>query len=188
MVVDRKVPIKIVQVKDMHGNKHIGAMLDIQYYNNAKGNPSEKIKKFEGLYFETIKKAKDLYDIKGKRGNSRYYWKLGNILRNFNEKTETEFEITNYRTALQRDFGITDSYIGVLFDFCKLFKEDEIIDIIPMSVYFEFTLKARKLEKLGLLNEEKDKLFKLADQGKIPDHKGYRKMLSELIKKVSNNP
>ena len=178
-----KVPVKIVQATDMHGNKQVGVMLDIAYYNNTKGNPDKKVKKFEDVYFETIKNAKNLYNTKSKRGkNSIYYWKLSKLLLTLNEKTETEFEITNYRTALQRDFGITDSYIGVLFDFGKFFHEEEVINTIPMSVYFEITIKARKLEKLGLLEKEKINLIKLAKEGKVPDHKGYRKILSEMIK------
>lgn len=180
----KKIPVRIVQTRDIHGNKKVGVMLDISYYRGNDGNPDSKVKEFKELYFDIIKKAKKLYRTKkGKSGkNSKYYWKLSNLLREFNEKTETEFEITNYRTALERDFGVSDSYVGVIFDFGKFFKEEEVMENIPMSVYFELTLKKRQLDKLGLFGKEKNRLLKMAKEDNVPGHKEYRETLKELIR------
>lgn len=179
----QKIPVRIVQTKDIHGNKKVGVMLDISYYQDSGGDPDAKVKKFKNLYFDTIKEARKLYRATKRKGakNSKYYWKLSNLLQQFNGKTENEFEITNYRTALQRDFGLTDSYVGVIFDFGKFFAEEEVLDKIPMSVYFELTLKKRQLDKFGLFEEKKSRLLKMTTEGKVPGHKEYRQKLKDLI-------
>lgn len=181
-----KVPVRIVQSQDMHGNKKVGVMLDLSYYGESPDDAEEKIKQFKELYFKTLQKAKDLYKAtKKKKNNSKYYWRLSRLLQEFNSLTENEFVITNYRTALERDFNLTDSYIGVIFDLGKFFNEDEILEEIPMSVYFELTIKKRKLEKLGLFEKEKHKLLSMAKEGRTIEHKEYRRILSNTIKNYS---
>lgn len=181
-----KIPVKIIQVEDKHGNKQVGVMLDISYYSNVDRNPSQRIAEFEKEYFETLKKAKKIYKSTAKkRGkNTKFYWELSNILRQFNEKIDNEFVITNYASALERDFGLTDSYVRVFLDFIKFFKEDEVLPAIPMSIYFELTIKKRKLDKIGIFDREKRTLLENAKKGKIPDHKYYRQYLAQLVKEV----
>jgi len=175
-----KIPVRIIEAQDIHGNKQVGVTLDISYYVETEGDPSKKVEEFKKLYFSTLSKAKKLFGKK-KRKTSTQYWKLSKILQEFNEKTENEFSITNYRIALQRDFGLTDSYVGVIFDFGKFFDENQVIDKIPFSVYFELSLKARRLLKLGLFEKEKKHLLEMAKKGKIPKHKEYRNKLGRLF-------
>ncbi len=179
-----KIPVRVIQASDSHGNKEIGVTLDISYYVDTDGDPSSQVEKFRKLYFNTLKKAKKLFkNQKSKRRTSKEYWKLSKLLQEFNDETENEFFITNYRNALERDFQITDSYIGVIFDFGKFFKEDEVLDEIPFSTYFELSLKTRQLDKLGLFEKEKTKLLNSAKKGIIPQHKQYRDELKDLISK-----
>lgn len=175
-----QIPVRIIQAQDSHGNKQVGVTLDISYYVETNGDPSQQVEQFKKLYFSTLAEAKKLLGRK-KRKSSTQYWKLGKILQEFNEKTENEFFITNYRTALQRDFGLTDSYVGIIFDFGKFFKESEIIDKIPFSVYFELLLKTRQLSTKGIFEKEKRRLLVMAKKGQIPGHKEYREELKHLV-------
>jgi hypothetical protein len=179
----QKIPVRIVQTQDIHGNKKVGVMLDIQYYQNE-GNidPGTKVKAFKELYFDAIKEAKKLYSTtKAKDRNSTYYWKLSDLLRRFNKKTESEFEITNYLAALQRDFGLTDSYVGIMMNFSEFFEEREVSNKIPFNVYFELMRKKRKLERLDLFEAEKERLLQLAKRNEsIPKGLEYRKYLASL--------
>ena len=176
----KKIPVRIVQAHDVYGNKQVGVTLDISYYVDGGEDASKQVEKFRRLYFTTLNKAKKLLGNK-KRKTSKQYWHLSKLLQDFNAETENEFFITNYRTALERDFGITDSYVGVIFDFGKFFNEEEIIDEIPFSVYFELALKKRKLDKLGLFAKEKEALLKKVKTEKIPIHKDYRNYLKNLL-------
>jgi hypothetical protein len=180
----KKIPVKIVETRDIHDNKKLGVMLDISYYHqNSSVNPDEKVKQFRELYLNTVQQAKKIYkQSKRKRGsNTDYYRQFSKLLRDFNERTENEFLVLGYRQALARDFGLTDSYVGVLLDFIKFFKEAEVLPTIPMSIYFELTIKKRKLERLGIFEREKTQLLENARIGKIPDHKGYRQYLTKLL-------
>lgn len=181
-----RIPVKIVEVEDKHGNKQVGVTLDISFYSDKRGDPSERIRQFEKAYFETLAHAKKIYkSTSSKRGkNTRFYWEMSNLLRDFNEKIENEFIITNYPSALERDFGITDSYVRVFLDFIKFFKEEEVLPNVPMSIYFELTIKKRKLDRIGLFEREKKALLENARKGAVPDHKGYRMHLAELVKNV----
>ena len=177
-----KIPVRIIQATDNHGNKEIGVTLDISYYVDTGGDPSGQVEKFRKLYFTTLKKAEKLFKSKNKkRRTSNEFWQLSKILQEFNKKTENEFEITNYPTALERDFKLTDSYVRIIFDFGNFFKESEVLDIIPFSTYFELALKKRQLEKLGLFEKEKGRLLRIAKQGNTPKHKEYREELKKLI-------
>jgi len=188
----QKIPVRIVQTQDMHGNKKVGVMLDIQYYQSRPNiDPDAKVKEFKELYFGTIEQANKILRTtksKGTSRNSKYYWKLSELLRHFNEQTQNEFEISNYAAALQRDFGLTDSYVGLILNFGKYFKEDEVLDEIPFNVYLELTRKKGKLERLGIFQQEKSKLLMMATkEGKIPNGMAYRKALAELIQSHRDN-
>src|SRR3989304_7217878 len=137
----QKIPVKIVQAQDMYGNKKIAVMLDVSYYLETKKFSQEKINTFKKLYLETVSKARKLFygdeNIAKKYQNvpSTVYWKLGELLRKFNEKIENEFIITNYTQALHRDFGLSKDYVYDLLVISKLFTKNEIIDSVPLSYY-----------------------------------------------------
>ena len=175
-----KIPVKIVQTQDIHGNKKIGVMLDVAYYIDSIDNIDYQIQEFKQLYFKTLADAKKIIPKKRKRRKPSDIWELAKILANFNSKG-SEFFITNYTTALQRDFGLTDSYVGEIFQFWKYFKKEEISDEIPFSNYMELTRKRQQLLHQKLWEKEKKRFLEHAKNGTYLNNKEYRKELKELL-------
>ncbi len=154
-------------------------------YFELKGDSTKKIKEFEKVYSEIIKKAEKLFFGKDTRKEkkrrdvlSTTYWELGDLFRKFNEKTENNFVIINYAQSLERDFGLSYRYVQELIIFSKLFKKSEINDSISMSVYRALVWKKLQLEELGLLEKERVKLVK---RGKIGEKIGREKYKKELV-------
>jgi hypothetical protein len=106
------------------------------------------------------------------------------LLRLFNEQIKNEFVITNYRQALQRDFGLTNGYIRVIFDFSRFFDRHEVLPNIPMSIYFELTIKKKKLDRIARFEDEKNKLLELAKTDVIPQREYYRQKLADMVERV----
>ena len=179
-----RIPVKVVWIKDIKGNVHSSVMLAIEELTNAMPSTDfTSIKKFNSEYMGLITYCKELLTI-GKVKNripANVYWQVGKNLVTFVETNETEYKFTNYRAAFQRDLNLTDSYIGIIMDFPKFFKEKEVLKTIPMSYYFELILKARSLEEKNLLNPEKERLIKLSNENKLPDHKIYRESLKSIL-------
>ena len=121
-----KVPVRIVQTKDIHGTKKVGVMLDVTYYIDEKTNPEEKIKKFKKLYFETLKKANKFIPKKGDHRKTSDFWKLSRLLMKLKKSTDSEFIITNFQGALQRDFIFSGRYIDKILEFVKYYKKEEV--------------------------------------------------------------
>ena len=184
----QKIPVKIVQAQDMYGNKKIAVMLDVSYYLETKKFSQEKINTFKKLYLETVSKARKLFygdeNIAKKYQNvpSTVYWKLGELLRKFNEKIENEFIITNYTQALHRDFGLSKDYVYDLLVISKLFTKNEIIDSVPFSYYRALMRKSNELKKQNLLQKEKLRLNKIGRTNKLPGRENYKKELIMIIK------
>lgn len=183
-----KIPIKIIQV-DTKGEKKNVVILNSSDYFELKSDSTEKIKRFEKVYSEIIKKAEKLFfgkDTKKEKKRrevlSTTYWELGNIFRKFNEKTENQFVITNYAQALERDFGLSYRYVQELIIFSKLFKKSEIFDSIPISIYRALVWKKLQLEALGLLEQELKKLINRGISGEKISRENYKKELSQLVK------
>ena len=119
-----------------------------------------------------------------KKFQSSDFWKLGNLLFDFNKEVENEFFITNYTEAISRDmkgFYLSDTEVGVLGQFVRYFKKNEVFDIISFAHYRDFTWKWNQLSERGLLEQEKQKFLELGKKGKLPDHKKYRNQLKLLI-------
>jgi len=174
----------------MHGTTKISIMIDVQHYLGTVGNPEKKLNKFKKLYFNTVKSAKKLFygTISGEEKKyqdlpSSLYWKLGELLKKFNEEIENEFEITNYTDAISRDFGLSKDYIYDLLTVVKHFKKSEILDSVYFSYYRALKRKRRELTRLGLFEKEKKRLNKLGKEKKLPGREKYKKELIEIIKK-----
>ena len=184
----QKIPVKIVQAQDMYGNKKIAVMLDVSYYLETKKFSQEKINTFKKLYLETVSKARKLFygdeNIAKKYQNvpSTVYWKLGELLRKFNEKIENEFIITNYTQALHRDFGLSKDYVYDLLVISKLFTKNEIIDSVPFSYYRALMRKSNELKKQNLLKKEKLRLNNIGRTNKLPGRENYKKDLIMILK------
>ena len=186
-----KIPVRIVQTQDMHGTKKISIMIDVGNYLETGGNPKIKLNKFKKLYFDTVDSAKKLfYGTSGEEKKyqdlpSSLYWSLGDLLREFNEKIENEFEITNYTEAISRDFGLSKDYIYDFLTVVKFFKKNEVLDSVYFSYYRALKRKRKELSKLGLFKKEKKRLNKLGKEDKLPGREQYKKELIEIIQKNS---
>jgi hypothetical protein len=158
-------------------------MLDVDNYFKKDLNVERELKQFKIEYNLLIENAKNfmLETKHRKKGNARIYWKLARALHDFLERSNNKFRITNYRKAFERDLDLTDSVIGILLDFARFFKENEIDDRISISLYYEIVRKARKLEKVGLLQSAKIQLSQMADNNVSQDAKKYRRMLEQMI-------
>lgn len=176
-----KIPVIINQVTNIHGKKIVGVALDITYFIETHGDSENKLEKFKEKYFDVLKQAKKFIPKKGKRRKTKQFWSLSRLLQDFNSSIENEFFITNYQAAIQRDFELTDSYVGVIFQFGRYFNEDEVSDDIPMSYYFELTIKKRQLSRQRLWDKEKRRLIELGKSRKLPGHKEYRKELKNIL-------
>jgi hypothetical protein len=181
-----KIPVKVVWVKDINSKIHSSVMVAMDELVGSAGRVDySSVKKFNEDYQKLISKCKKVmtsHKVKSRIQPSGY-WKVGDILNEFVGQNESNFRFTNYRVAFQRDLDVTDSYIGIIMDFPKFFKENEVINGLAMSYYFELLLKARILLKTNKFDSEKEKLINLHKEGRLPDHKSYRKMLKELVSK-----
>ncbi len=179
-----KIPVKVVWVKDIKGDVHSSVMLAIEeLIDEVPSTDFNSIKTFNSQYINLIKECKERLK-NGKIKNripALVYWQVGNKLLTFVEANDAQYKFTNYRLAFQRDLDLTDSYIGIIMDFPKFFKENEVLNSIPMSYYFELILKARTLEEQNLLKLEKERFIKLSKEGKLPDHKAYRESLKDKL-------
>jgi len=185
----KQIPVKIIEITSPSGQTAKEVMLDVYDYYEMEGDVQKKIKDFKKLYFETVTKAEKLFygnkDKKTKYQNlpSSVYWKLGNILSEFNNKIETEFEITNYVEALFRDFGLSKDYVYDLLTIAKLIKKKDILDLVPFSYYRALKRKRSQLKKLGIFDRELKRLNQLGIKGELPGREAYKIELIEIITK-----
>lgn len=188
MALSNKIPVRIVQTEDMHGTKKIGIMLDVAHYIDTGENPEKKLQKFKKLYFDTVNTAKKLFygtTGDGKKYQdlpSSLYWNLGELLRQFNEAIDHDYEITNYTEAISRDFGLSKDYIYDLLTVVKYFKKSEVLDSVYFSYYRALKRKRKDLTRLGLFEKEKKRLNKIGKENKLPGREQYKQELIEIIK------
>lgn len=189
----KKIPVRIVQTQDIHGNKKVGVMLDVSYYIDTEGDTDEPIQKFKKLYFDTVDKAKKLFYGKHEDERKKYrslpstlYWKLGSILLEFTNSIHGEFVITNYAQALERDFGLSRGYVHELLAFVNIFKKDEILDEIPVSYYRMLMRKRTQLQKLGIFEKEKLRLIRIGKENKLIGREKYKRELAKIIENLKN--
>ena len=182
-----KIPVRIIQITSPSGDTKKGIMLDSSYYFAMIENTKIEIKKLEKKYFKTVEKAEKLFykDGKTKRQNlpSTTFWKLGDLLRKFYDKTSKKFFITNYASALERDFGLTETYLRELIIFSKEFDLKDVSDNVPMAIYRALVWKRNQLDELGLLQQEKQKLIKRGKTKQFIGRENYKKELKESISK-----
>jgi len=184
-----KVPVKIVQVKDIHGTKKTGVMLDFNYFFESKDNSNKKIQEFNKLYDEIVKEINDLFyegNVRKKYRNlpSSLYYNLGIIIEQFNQKIENDFFITNYDEALHRDFGLSKDYIYDLRIIAQIFKENEIINSVPFSYYRALMRKRKQFDKYGRFNDEKNRLNEMGKNNKLPGRENYKKAINQTLEKL----
>jgi hypothetical protein len=189
MEITKKIPVKIVQVQDIHGRKHTSIMLDLNYYFEAKDNNNKKIEEFKKLYDNVVKEMKNLFfenDEQRKYQNlpSSLYYNLGTIIHQFNQKIENEFFITNYDEAIHRDFGLSKDYIYDLRIIAKIFNKNEIIDSVPFSYYRALMRKKNQFDRYNRFNYEKTRLNEMGKNNKLPGRENYKKEINQTLEKL----
>ena len=199
----QKIPVKIVELIAPGGKKSIEVMIDVYDYHGIE-DPKEKIRQFKKIYFELVKKAQKIIPQKkavyknenskrrskktvpGAEKKASFYWKVGNLFSTFNKNVKNEFEITNYNSALQRDFGLSNRYVNELMVFSELFSKKEVDDSIPMAIYRALVWKKTQLEEVGELKNEKTRLLKRGKNKESIGRENYKKELNALVKSKKN--
>jgi hypothetical protein len=186
----KQIPVKIVEYT-ISGETRKNVMIDLLDTYEISGNAENKIKKFKKKYFDLVDEANTLFF--GKLNNvsktrkekpSSLYWKLGNLLYNFNKEIENEFEITNYTEAISRDFGLSKDYHYDISTIIEIFKKNQILDSVPFSYYRALKRKRSELQKLNLFQKEIKRLNKMGTENKLPGREKYK---IELINIIQNS-
>ena len=183
----KKIPVKIIEFAD-EDNMIQEVMIDLVDSMQLEGDPGKKIDKFRDKYFKLVEKAENLFfssnlkKTRSKNLSSSTCWKLGNLFRKFDDDIKNSFIITNYTEALERDFGRSSRYIRELIEFSKLFKEKEILDSIPMATYRALVWKKIQLDKIGILEKEKNRLIEMGKSKHVLGREQYKIELIDAIK------
>ena len=178
-----KTRVRIDWIADEGNNGDIEVMMDLEDFESSNTSIRKDIKYFKEQYLGAIKAAKeaDPLNTAGKRGISTSdRWKACRTLANFNSIATNKFEITNYKEAYSRDFGLPMRSIRTYLDFGGNFSEDEIIDDIPYSIYAEIVFRINSLRSKGIFDDEKKWLIQAAKSGKLPTRNEYRERLKAL--------
>ena len=146
----------------------------------------KKLKNLKKKYFEAIDKAKKIFPIKQAQRKTMEFWKLGKILLKLKESTSEQFIITNYYSALERDFSFTSKYIRMILEFGEYFEKNEVMNSIKFSYYMELIQKRKSLEKINLFEKEKKRLLKMGKTNTLSSLLKYRKELLNLTKMIQN--
>jgi len=180
-----KIPVKIVELVSPSGKKAVDIMIDVYDYHGIE-DAQEKIRGFKKEYFKLVKKAQDILPKNKSKRKSSHFWALGKLLYDFNRSIKNKFEITNFNSAIARDFGLYQAnHSGTIIQFGEFFKKKDISEKIPMSTYLELIFKASAFKKSGILEEEKKRLLQRAKDNTLPSHKEYRQELIALEKTTS---
>jgi len=175
-----KIPIKIIKVDTGTQMKTVITFHSSDYFALQEGS-TEKIKEFENLYSDVIEKINKIKGSKYDALSSSKYYELGIILKDFNQKADSEFEIKNYNDSISRDFDLSKDYIYDLITIAEVFKKSEIIDSIPFSYYRALKRKRKELESLGLFEMEKKRLNKMGQDNNLPGRERYKLELIKII-------
>ena len=186
----QKISVKITESDNKFSNSKIDIIMDLSNVITLGSEIRSKTRKFKKEYLELIENAKKIASVKNqkikkkKKFSSIDWWNLGKLLDDFNKKIENEFVITNYTQAISRDlegFELSDTEVGVIRQFARYFRKEEVLEEISIAHYRDFTWKRNQLSEYGILRQEKNRLVKMGKEKKLPDHKKYRKELQLLI-------
>jgi len=191
-VSEQKVLVRISWIQDKKGKPLPEVSMNLDDLCEIGPSVTSKIEKFKKKYFKLIQDSKKIASFKNKKSTKKKkfssldWWKLGKLIDDFNKNIENEFEILNYTEAIYKaldGFQMSDTEVGVICQFARYFDRSEVSEKISIAHYRDFTWKRNQLLECGILEQEKLKLEKLGKEGKLPDHKKYRKYLQEVIAK-----
>ena len=178
-----KIPIRIIRSRNHLGKLQDEIVMDCSSAISFGPKIRTKMRKFKKRYSKLLDDVKKL-SKKGKRKQSSDYWKIGQLIIDFNKNIEKEFIIINYRQAIARigkKYSLSDSQTGIIEQFAQTFKKEEVLDKIPFNYYLEFGYKYSQLASKNLLEQEKTRLLELGKKGKLQSHKKYRNELNLLV-------
>ena len=183
--MSEKVPVRIEWVDDQDGGGEIEVAMAFGDFTASDTSITARTKRFKKRYLEAIEKAKKT-DAESSTRTSRAVstgrrWRACKILADFNAEASNEFEITNYKEAYARDFGLPVRSIRTYLDFGSHFAEEEVLDGIPYSVYAELIFRMNGLRTAGRFEAEKKHLIKAGRAGKPPNRDEYRERLKGLL-------
>ena len=189
-VSEQKVLVRISWIQDKKGKPLPEVSMNLDDLCEIGPSVTSKIEKFKKKYFKLIQDSKKIASFKNKKSTKKKkfssldWWKLGKLIDDFNKNIENEFEILNYTEAIYKaldGFQMSDTEVGVICQFARYFKEEEVLEVIPIAHYRDFTWKRNQLLAHGILDQEKKRLIKMGKEKKLPDHKKYRKELQLLV-------
>lgn len=170
----------------LQGGDKANAMIDMGYYTDLGESQARQVAELNERYNSMIESAQGLF--RGRPGKhkmnspSSTYFGAGKLFLDFMVSIQDRFEITNYTTALSRDFGLSQGYITDLLAIAKSFGPNEIIDSVPFTHYRMLKRKQRRLENTGLFEEEKKRLNDMGRTGRLPTREVYKRELADLVK------
>ena len=183
----QRISVRIDWTKDEAGKYETQIIMGSNDFFSSGTAIRNQIKQFKRKYLDFVKKAQDIMPKNKSERKSSHFWKIGELLYNFNKEVENEFFITNYAEALMRDFEYFKSprTIAYILELGKFFKRNEISDSIPITLYLELLQKRNAVQQRNLFEKEKSRLLKLAKEKKLPIKMEYRNQLKLLIKSAS---
>jgi len=191
LVEQRKIPIQIDWSKNESGEDTMEIVMNTSYFFESNASIRTRIIEFKKMYLKFIEDVKDIRENSKKKKSKTNWstlssietWKLCKLLSDFNDKIETEFVITNYKEVYSREIGLTVRYINLCLSFGRDFKRKDIQDMIPITYYMLICWNLAILKKQKLFNKEKKNLLKIANDGKLPSTRQYKKYIQSLTTK-----
>jgi len=172
----KRIPVRIDPVAEADGSSSIEVFMDLVDFETYGTSVRNDIGEFRKDYLDIVKKAR-VADSRGRGVSTRQRWRVCRMLADFNRKMANKFEITNYKQAYSRDFGLPMRSIRTYLDFGRYFEDDEVVDGIPYSIYAELCFRIRGLVDSGKFESEKKRLLQMYREGNMPRRDDYRVQL-----------
>ena len=176
-----RIPVSIEWIAG-EGGGSAEIVMGLSDFESSGSSIRSRLKKFKKKYEDAIAEAKKADAAGGRRAvQTKQRWNACKILADFNGEAASEFEITNYKEAYARDFGLPVRSIRTYLDFGTNFAEDEVLDEIHYSVYAELIFRMNGLRTAGLFESEKKNLIEAGRTGNAPSRDAYRTHLKGLL-------
>ena len=181
----KAIPIRIEWIAGEEGGGSPEIVMELRDFESSGTSIRASVRKFRDAYMKAIAKAKEI-DVASpaegrRRASTKQRWRTCKLLADFDGKFTSKFEVTNYKAAYARDFGLPSGSIGAYLDFGRNFGARDVLDKIPYSTYAELVSRVDELRSRGLFEPEKKKLVEMGKNGTPPSRDEYRRRLSNLL-------
>lgn len=173
-----KIPVRIETIEGANGSGSVEVFMDLDDFESTGASVRTDIREFKASYLEAVESARraDAPARSGGRVSTRQRWAACRILADFNLAASNKFEITNYKEAYARDFGVPLRSVRAYLDFGS-FSDEDVIDEVPFSLYAELVFRINALRRAGRLESEKARLVEMGRSGRLPARDAYRRSL-----------